>query len=241
MPATTWGVGDYPRMAERLMPAALEAVELAAVAPADRVLDVACGTGNGAIAAAERGAKAIGVDSEPTLLELARGRAPAAGWVEGDAQGLPFDDGEFTVVLSLFGVMYAPDQERAARELIRVTAPGGRIAVAAWTPGSFMPRMGATLAPYLPSPPPGSGPPSRWGDPDALADLIGGVESAERHTLTIDADVDFLIDTAGHVLAERERLEAEDRWRDLRRDLAKLIGDARHVKLEYLLALARRV
>jgi SAM-dependent methyltransferase len=238
--ATTWGLGDYPRMAEQLMPAARAGVELAGVTAEDRVLDVACGTGNGAIAATERGAQAVGVDFEPALLELAREQAPGVEFVEGDAAALPFVDGEFTVVMSLFGVMYAPDHERAARELTRVTAADGRIVLAAWTPGSFMPRMGAALGPYLPPPPLGSGPPSRWGDPHALTDLIGELESAETRTLTIDADVDFLIDTAGHVLAERERLEAEGRWHDLRRDLEALIGNATQVELEYLLALARR-
>jgi SAM-dependent methyltransferase len=233
---TTWGLGDYPRMAERLMPVALEAVKLAEVGARHRVLDVACGTGNGALAAAERGADAVGVDFEPELLALAHEQAPNVEFVEGDAAALPLEDASFDVVLSLFGVMYAPDHEQAAAELTRVTTPGGRIALAAWTPGSFMPRMGAALAPYLPPPPPGGGPPSRWGDPAALAELIGPLESAQTRTLAIEADVDFLIDTAGHVLAERERLRAEGRWDDLRRDLQALLGDAREVELEYLLA-----
>jgi SAM-dependent methyltransferase len=237
--ATTWGLGDYPRMAEHLMPVALEAVVLAGVAPGERVLDVACGTGNGAVAAVDRGALATGTDLEPALLQLARERAPEIDFVTADAAALPFDDGAFDVVLSLFGVMYAPDHARAARELVRVSKPGGRIVIAAWTPGSFMPRMGAALASYLPPPPPGSGPPSRWGDPDALEALIGRLETRETRTLTIEADVDFFIDTAGHVLAERERLEAEGRWQDLRRDLAKLTGDGGQVELEYLLALTR--
>src|SRR3954451_2791391 len=170
-------------MAERLMPVAHEAVELVNVTRGESVLDVACGTGNGAVAAAERGAQAVGVDFETALLELARERAPAVAFVEGDAVDLPFDDGAFDVVLSLFGVMYAPDHDRAARELTRVTAPAGRMVLAAWTPRSFMPRMGAALAPYLPPPPPGSGPPSRWGDRDALTDLIGVLETAETRTL----------------------------------------------------------
>jgi SAM-dependent methyltransferase len=233
---TTWGLGDYPRMAERLMPVAREAVELAHVAAGERALDVACGTGNGALAAAERGARAAGVDFEPALLALARERAPGAEFVEGDVAALPFEDASFDIALSLFGVMYAPDHERAAEELKRVTKPGGRIVLAAWTPGSFMPRMGAALAPYLPPPPPGSGPPSRWGDATALKELVGTLESAQTRTLVIEADVDFLVDTAGHVLAERERLQSEGRWEDLRRDLRALLGDAPEVELEYLRA-----
>src|SRR4051812_31281781 len=167
MAATTWGLGDYPAMAERLMPAAHAAVELAQVGAGDRVLDVACGTGNGAKAAVERGADVVGIDIEPALLAIAREAVPEAEFLEGDATELHVPDGTFDVVMSVFGVMYAPDHEGAARELERVAKPGARIVIAAWTPGSFMSRMGAALAPYLPPPPPGSGPPSRWGDETA--------------------------------------------------------------------------
>jgi SAM-dependent methyltransferase len=217
------------------MPAAQAAVDLACVGAADRVLDVACGTGNAALVAVERGAEAVGVDFEPALLELARKRVPEAEFVEGDAAKLPVDDAQFDVVLSIFGVMYAPDHEQAARELVRVTKPGGRIVTAAWTPGSFMPRMGAALSPYLPPPPAGSGPPSRWGDSTELATLLA-LESTQTRTLAMQPDADFLIATAGHVLAERERLEAEGRWQDLRRDIDALLptGQA-EVALEYLL------
>jgi SAM-dependent methyltransferase len=232
-------------MAERLVPAARAAVELTAPGPGDRVLDVACGTGNAALLAAERGAReVVGVDLEPALLSIARERVPDARFVEGDAAALPLDDGggEFTVVLSIFGVMYAPDHEAAAREIARVAAPGARIALAAWAPGSFMPRMGAVLAPYLPPPPAGSGPPSRWGDEDALREILRpagiAIEATHTSTLALEPDVDFLIDTAGHVLAERERLEREGRWQDLRRDLEALI--AAGPAAEYLVAHGRR-
>jgi SAM-dependent methyltransferase len=240
MAATTWGLGDYPSMAERLMPVAREAVALARVNADDRVLDLACGTGNGASVAAARGAHAVGVDFEPALLDIARERVPQAEFRVADATALPFPDAHFTATLSVFGVMYAPDHEAAARELARVTAPGGRIVLAAWTPGSFMPRMGQALAPYLPPPPPGSGPPSRWGDEQQLTDLLGiPLETAERRTLTLDEDADFFIATAGHVTAERDRLEQERRWHDVRDELQALVG-APPVELEYLLASATR-
>jgi SAM-dependent methyltransferase len=231
-------------MAERLVPAARAAVELTAPGSGDRVLDVACGTGNAALLAAESGAReVVGVDLEPALLSIARERVPDARFIEGDAAALPLDDdGEFTVVLSIFGVMYAPDHEGAAREIARVAAAGARIALVAWAPGSFMPRMGAALAPYLPPPPPGSGPPSRWGDEDGLREILGpagiAIEATHTGTLALEPDVDFLIDTAGHVLAERERLEHEGRWQDLRRDLEALI--AAGTAAEYLVALGRR-
>src|SRR4051812_13728221 len=227
-------------MAERLMPVSVRLADAAGVNAGDRVLDIACGTGNATVAAAARGAHAVGVDFEPALLALARARAPEVDWLEGDAAALPVGDGEFDVVLSAFGVMYAPDHEAAAREIARVARPGARIALAAWTPGSLMPAMGGVLAPYLPPPPPGSGPPSRWGSEDELATILSAaglsLTSASRETVPLEADADFLIATAGHVLAERERLEAEGRWEALRADLSELV--TRGLPAEYLLALA---
>ena len=256
---TTWGLGDYPRMAERLEAAAHRAVDLAEVTTAERVLDVACGTGNAALVAAERGATVAAVDTEPRLLEIGRERAEArqlaVEWGLGDAEALPARDGDFDTVLSTFGAMYAPDHEAAAGELARVCAPGGRVALASWTPGGFMPAMGAALAEFLPPPVPGSGPPSRWGDRDALGELLSGaglvVESArdERVTLHFDGRMEavaFLVRTAGHVLAERERLVADGRWETLLAALAAVVerfsqpgprGVA--LPLDYLLALAR--
>src|SRR3954462_7529716 len=159
-------------MAERLMPVAVRLAEAAGVEAGDRVLDIACGTGNAAVEAAARGAHAGGVDFEAALLGVARSRAPSIEWLEGDASALPVGDGEFDVVLSAFGVMYAPDHEAAAREIARVARPGARIALAAWTPGSLMPAMRGVVAPYLPPPPPGSGPPSRWGNEGELATIL---------------------------------------------------------------------
>ncbi|ADB52622.1 class I SAM-dependent methyltransferase [Conexibacter woesei] len=263
---TTWALGSYPRMAERLAGAAHEAVELAGVGPGDRVLDVACGTGNGALLAMAHGATAVGVDVEPRLLDVARARAAALGdaaattltWIEGDGAALPVADGAFDVVLSLFGVMYVPDQDAAARELARTCAPGARVVLAAWEPGSFMPAMGAALAPYLPPPPPGSSPPSRWGDEQALERLLGDaglrVERTSSATIALDFSsrmeaVGFLVATAGHVLAERERLTSEGRWSALLAGLGGLVAERDRgadaaeggvsLPLDYLLAFAR--
>jgi SAM-dependent methyltransferase len=226
-PATTWGAGDYPQMAQRLRGAAKRVVERARVAPGERVLDVACGTGNAALLAAARGAEeVVGVDLEPALLEVAERRASEVGaaieWVAGDAAALPVADGGFDAVLSVFGVMYALDAEAAARELARACAPeGGRVVLAAWVPGSFLPSLGAAVAPFLPEPPAGAAPPSRWGDADAVRELLSGagldVVHVERESLTLSAPdrmnaTGFLVKTAGNVLAERERLEREGRW-----------------------------
>ena len=138
-------------MAERLRGVAERVVDRASVAAGDRVLDVACGTGNAAILAAARGAWALGIDIEPGLIAVARERALAEGltvaWRVGDAAALPVPDGGVTVVLPVFGVMYVPDQAAAARELARVCTPEARIALAAWVPGRFMSSMGGALAP----------------------------------------------------------------------------------------------
>jgi SAM-dependent methyltransferase len=238
-PATTWGAGDYPLMAQRLRGAAKRVVERARVAPGEHVLDVACGTGNAALLAAARGAEeVVGVDLEPALLDVARLRAEEVraeiAWTLGDATALPVAGG-FDAVLSVFGVMYASDQEAAARELARACAlDGGRVVLAAWVPGSFMPALGAAVAPFLPPPPPGAAPPSRWGDEEAVAALLGGagldVVHAERESLVLSAPdrmnaVAFLIKTAGDVLAERPRLEREGRWGALLAAVSGLVNE----------------
>jgi SAM-dependent methyltransferase len=174
----------------------------------------------------------------------------------GDATSLDLPDDFFTVVLSVFGVMYAADHEAAATELARCSAASARIVLTAWLPDSFMPAMGRALAPYLPPPPPGSGPPSRWGDRQALGELLERAGLAIDHdtceTLRLDfagrADArDFLIRTAGHVVQERRRLEHEGRWGDLVQALDQVIaqhatagdGDGIILPLRYRLTRAR--
>ncbi len=257
---TTWGAGDYPLMARHLESAARAAVEIAAVESGDRVLDVATGTGNAALLAAEKGGQVVGTDFEPALLEVAEQRATDSRlqvrWLTGDLASLPVPDESADVVLSVFGVMYAADQAAAARELARVAASGARVVLAAWVPDSVMPAMGQVLGGYLPPPPPSSGPPSRWGDPDALAELLGScglnlIEvSQQRVTLQFPdaaAGAGFLIRTAGHVVSEQERLTAEGRWENLRQDLTCFVdergerSDGRlDLQLDYLLASATK-
>lgn len=255
---TTWGIGDYPAMAERLSGAAELVVERAEVTSADRVLDVACGTGNAALLAARRGASVVGVDFEPALLAIARDRAGADAleidWRQDDAVALGLPDAAFTAVVSVFGVMYAADQQGTAQELARCCSPGGRLVLAAWTPGGFMPAMGGVLAPYLPPPPVGGGPPSRWGEKEALAELLEphglSLRRASRHSLPLAfADrreaVDFLVRTAGHVRSEQHDLERSGRWTNVLSDLDRLVAehdeggeDGVLLSLEYLLAVA---
>jgi SAM-dependent methyltransferase len=139
----TWAKGDFSEVAHLVVPVSETLAGALQILPDERVLDVACGSGNGALAAGRRNfGNAVGADFVPALLERARERAAAerleVEFVEADAQNLPFGDGEFDVTMSIFGVMFAPDQQQAADELLRVTKPGGRIGVASWCPdGAF--------------------------------------------------------------------------------------------------------
>ncbi len=141
------------------------------------MLDVACGSGNGALAAARRAwGNTVGADFVPALLERGRERAAAerleVEFVEADAADLPFEDGEFDVVMSIFGAMFAPDQEKTAAELLRVCKPGGRIGMANWVPDGGVGKMFMTVAKHAP-PPPGVQPPLLWGTEERLRELFG--------------------------------------------------------------------
>jgi SAM-dependent methyltransferase len=173
---TAWAAGDYAAVGVRLLLTAellCEAVDLRA---GERVLDVACGNGNAALAAARRFCQVTGVDYVPALLERARERARAEGleasFQEADAEALPFPDASFDVVLSTCGAMFAPDQEQTASELLRVCRPGGRIGMVNWVPDGYVGELFRTIGRYLP-PPPGLRPPVLWGSEDRLRELFG--------------------------------------------------------------------
>ncbi len=196
------------------------------------VLDVACGTGNASVPAARAGARVVGLDLTPELFAAARRRAAAAGvevdWVAGDAEALPFEDGSFDVVVSTFGVMFAPRHERAARELVRVLRPGGRLGVCSWTPEGNVGEFFRIMAAHLP-PPPGP-PPTLWGAEDHLRDLLGGtgVElQSERqrvvlHFDSVEAAVTMYEAKFGPVVKARELLEPDGRWPAMRDELAAM-------------------
>ena len=178
-----WAAGDYAAVATPLLIVSellCEAVDLRA---GSRVLDVATGSGNTALGAARRRCEVTGVDYVPALLERARERAAAERleirFDEGDAENLPYADGAFDAVLSTFGVMFAPDQQRAAAELLRVCRPGGRIGLANWTPEGFVGQWFQLTARYAP-PPPGVKPPLLWGTEAGLRDLFRREMTVEK-------------------------------------------------------------
>ena len=171
-----WASGDYAAVGARFPLTAellCEAVDLRA---GERVLDVACGNGNAALAAARRFCEVTGVDYVPALLDRARLRATAEGleatFQEADAEDLPFSDDAFDAVLSTCGAMFAPDQEQTARELLRVCRPGGRIGMVNWTPDSYVGALFRAIGRHVP-PPPGVRPPVLWGTEERLRELFG--------------------------------------------------------------------
>jgi len=163
-----WSQGDYPAVAEIIFPAAEALVEACAVGPGMRVLDVAAGNGNVAIAAARRGAQVIASDITPQLVEEGRRRTESEGlnieWREADAEDLPFGSEEFDVVTSAFGAMFAPRAAHTAGELIRVTKVGGKVGMTAWTPEGFTGQGFKLAAKYQPPPPEGADTAISWGE-----------------------------------------------------------------------------
>jgi ubiquinone/menaquinone biosynthesis C-methylase UbiE len=172
----TWSSGDYHRIATQIQIVSELMIEALDLRSTERVLDVATGSGNAAIAAARRGSSVVGVDYVPELLARARQRADAEELdielVEGDAEALPFDGGSFDVTVSVFGSMFAPDPMQTARELVRVTRPGGRIGIVAHTPEGFIGQLFRTNARHVP-PPAGLRSPLEWGTEARLRELFG--------------------------------------------------------------------
>ncbi|MGB6583171.1 MAG: class I SAM-dependent methyltransferase [Streptosporangiaceae bacterium] len=183
----TWASGDFAVVASRIVLASELLADAAGLRAGWKVLDVACGNGNATLAAARSGTRALGIDYVPELLEGGRGRAMAEGLdVEfrlGDAEDLPVPDASFDAVLSVFGAMFAPDHQRAAGEIIRVTRPGGTVGLASWTPDGFIGEMFGVITRHVPGPP-GVASPMLWGTEQYLSGLFGpaiaDVRSVER-------------------------------------------------------------
>jgi SAM-dependent methyltransferase len=254
-----WASGDYPKLAAELVallgPVLVEAT---GVDPGDRVLDVAAGTGNGAIPAAQTGASVVASDLCPELLERGRALAAEQGveleWREANAHALPFGDNAFDVVMSCIGVMFAPFHQQAADELVRVTKPGGRIGLINWTPEGHIGQLFATMKPYMPAPPPGAQPPPLWGQEDHVRALLGDRVTdvvTQRRALTVDhfpdgaAFRDYFKAVYGPTIAAYRNIEGDaDRVAELDADIAR-IGDGflqggSSMEWEYLLLTARK-
>src|SRR3954451_2252265 len=173
-----WALGDYPQMVrDFLLPLGERLVDEAGIAAGDRVLDVGAGTGNAAIAAARRGARVVASDLTPELFIAGRARAADEGveleWVQADAEHLPFADGEFDVVISTIGAMFAPHHEATASELARVCRLGGTVGMINWTPEGVIGDLFRAMGPVMPAPPPGATPPPRWGSEEHVRELFG--------------------------------------------------------------------
>lgn len=253
---TMWGTANYASVGTRIMLVSELLCEAVDLQGGERVLDVACGTGNAALAAARRFADVTGADYQPRLLETARQRAVAEGldveFREADAEALPFDDATFDVVLSACGAMFAPDQERTASELLRVCRPGGRIGMVNWTPTSWVAEVGRTIGRYVP-PPPGLPSPVRWGDAARLRELFGDdveIDAPMRTFLfrfpSASDHVEYFAGDYPPIAAALGRLGESDSDQ-LRRDLLDLAhrfnlssGDALVLPLDYLEVVVRK-
>ena len=227
----TWEAGDYGQVAKHIEGPSEEFIERLDIKPGERVLDVACGTGNLAVTGARKGAAVTGVDIAKNLIAAAVRRAEAEGlnirFDEGDAEDLPYGNEGFDTVVSMFGAMFAPRPERVASELMRVTKPGGRIAMANWTPEGFAGSMLKIAAKYLP--PPDMPKPTEWGVEDIVRGRFGDSVSELTCTKRMarmeyefpPADVvEFFRRYFGPVKTAFEALESENRSSDdYRRDL----------------------
>ncbi|HEX4005453.1 MAG TPA: class I SAM-dependent methyltransferase [Acidobacteriaceae bacterium] len=183
----TWSAGDYDRFSRYMEWGAQLFYERLDIPPGCQLLDVACGSGQLALWAARDGIEVTGIDIAPNLIRRAGARAQAEGlnahFLEGDAEGLPFEDGSFDVVTSLIGAMFAPRPELVARELLRVCSPGGMIAMGSWTPEGFVGQMFKTFAKFIA--PSGMPSPVLWGDETVVRERLGGgasdLKMARRH------------------------------------------------------------
>jgi SAM-dependent methyltransferase len=254
----TWASGDYHNIAARIQVISETTCDAADLRAGSRVLDVAGGSGNTALAAARCGAEVVSLDYVPALLERSQERARVEGLayetVVGDAEALPFDDAAFDAVISVVGVMFAPNHGQAAAELLRVCRPGGTIALASWCPDSFIGGLFRTTARHVPQPA-GLQPPGLWGTEDHVTSLLGGGVTElriERRTYTWrfsspQALVDLFREYYGPTLKAFAALD--DAGQDaLYADLVKLVSesdrltgeDAVAVPADYLEVVAKR-
>jgi ubiquinone/menaquinone biosynthesis C-methylase UbiE len=258
-----WARGDYHAFAtQTVWPVGPLLVHACGIAPGQRVLDVAAGTGNTAIRAAQTGASVIASDVTPENFEAGRREAAAHGvsleWIEADAEALPFDDDDFDVVTSSFGAIFAPDHAAVAREMVRVCRPGGVIGITAFKPEGVAKEFFELFGRYAPPLPSGGQPPLLWGDEAHVRELFDDrVESIEmrngEYTETSAEGPDgyrrLFETTFGPVIALREMLANEPgRLASFDRDFREFTirgnqgspGQAAEYPYRYLLVIARK-
>jgi SAM-dependent methyltransferase len=227
-----WALGDYAQVAARLEPAAHQLVQASGVSPGSRVLDVGAGTGNVTAAAARAGGRVVASDIAPSMIE--RGRARTEGldveWQEADVQSLPFEDDRFDQTLSCFGAIFAPDPARTAAELLRVTKPGGAVAITAWEHRGMQEVLSDAMRVAVPDAP--SRPAEVWGSAEASRGHFAraGATSVdvERHEFEwpfddIDAWLRFWDEAAPPFVAARKAI-GEERWVAVQQQLKAAIA-----------------
>ena len=188
--AEAWGLGDYARIAELILPVSRALVDACAISAGQEVLDVAAGNGNLTVVAGEEGASVVASDFAPAQVELGRKRTADEGldveWVVADAEELPFEDDRFDCAASVFGAMFAPRPDRVARELFRVVRPGGTVGMANWGPYGSQGELFECMAKYGPPLPEGVPNPREWGLEEVVQERLGPYASslqAERITI----------------------------------------------------------
>ena len=256
-----WASGDYPTIAEIVSPLSDHLVRACGVREGQRVLDVACGTGSSAIPAAATGAEVVASDLTPEFFDVGRAKAAEAGvsleWVQADAEDLPFGDGDFDVVMSAIGAMFAPNHEAVAREMLRVCKPGGTVAMANWTPEGLIGQMFKVMGPFAPPPPPGAQPPPLWGSEDHVREMFGdGLTdlTMERHVLSVtekataDEYVDMFKEKYGPTIAVQKHIgdnperqaEFDAAYREFARNADSGSPGAAKFDQEYVIVVGKR-
>lgn len=241
-PAQLWSNGDYAAAADRWAAASCDLAR-DYTRPGGTVLDVACGPGALAIAAAEMGARATGLDIAPALLDIARQRSEAAGvevdWVEADMTELPFPQGSFDLVASAFGCMFAPDPEAMAAEMLRVCGPAGTIVTLAWTPDSPFGRFWPMTAPYLPGAVPET-PIEHWSRPEQATALFAGRAAVTCTVLTVEPTWPTFEDAVHELcernpawLAIRSAVEPTGRWPQLLEEVRDHLATCGHTARDH--------
>ena len=251
-----WDSGEYSTLSPFIAEVGELVVARAGLEKGMTVLDVACGTGNAARPAARAGAIVTGLDLVPKLLDAGRAKAAAEGlaieWREGDAEDLPFEDGQFDRVFSTFGHMFAPRHRRTASEMARVCRTGGTIVTATWTPEGTVGDIFKASASYMPPPPDYASPPILWGREDHVREQFAGAATSfafERHVNVIewnsmDAWADFFMDRFGPMVTARTMLG--ERFAELRERVVAIWAKANQstdgrvrIPQEYLVSIIR--